>query len=244
MDRRQVLETYDDEYARTYDRRFVLPGHYGVKTEFELKLLSELLEPGWKWLDVGCGTGYFLSRFRGVERAGIDLSPAMLAHAREANPDALFFREGDFTEDVPEWHGQWDLVTSMWYAYGMVESLAAVRGVVDNLAAWTSDRGVCFLPLFDPRKIRGVKVPYLHRNVAFPPGTVLMTGVTWSWIEASGKRHEHMVAPATEEMMSMFEDHFDAVELVRYPSFPWFGRGRHVKALIARKKRPAARAVP
>jgi ubiquinone/menaquinone biosynthesis C-methylase UbiE len=126
MDRRQVLTTYDEQYARTYDERFILSEHYRSKNEFEVEVLTELLQDGGHWLDVACGTGYFLSRFPGVPRAGLDISPAMLARAREANPDALFFREGDFTEDVPEWHGQWDLVTCMWYAYGMVESLAEV----------------------------------------------------------------------------------------------------------------------
>jgi SAM-dependent methyltransferase len=240
MDRDQVLETYDREYARTYDERFILPGHYGVKTEFEVKLLRRLMPAQGKWLDVACGTGYFLSRFPGVPRAGLDLSSAMLARAREANPDALLFREGDFTHDMPDWRGEWDLVTCMWYAYGMVQSLAEVARVVGNLAAWTSERGTCFLPLFDPRKLRGVSVPYLHENVAFPPGTVLLTGVTWTWIESSGKRHQDMVAPATEVMVELFERHFDSVELVRYPSPRWRGRGRHVKALVARGKRPQA----
>jgi hypothetical protein len=162
----------------------------------------------------------------------------MLARAREANPDALFFRQMDFTEAMPEWHGEWDLVTCMWYAYGMVESLAEVTRVVRNLAAWTSDRGTCFLPLFDPKKLRGVRVPYLHENVAFPPGTVLLTGVTWTWIERSGKRHQDMVAPATEVMVEMFERYFDTVKLVRYPSPRWWGRGRHVKVLVATAKTP------
>src|SRR5204862_5470678 len=117
VDRRQALATYDEEYARTYDARFVLPGHYRLKTEFEVGWLRRLLHEGWRWLDVACGTGYFLSRFPEVPRAGLDLSPAMLERARAANPDAIELRQGDFTDDFPDWAGAgaWDLVTCIWY---------------------------------------------------------------------------------------------------------------------------------
>jgi SAM-dependent methyltransferase len=238
VDRRQVLATYDEEYARAYEERFIRNEYYRPKTAFELKILRKLLRDAETWLDVGCGTGYFLSRFPGVARAGLDLSPAMLEVAREANPDALFFRESDFAADVPEWQERWDLVTCMWYAYGLVESPGAVDRVIRNLAAWTSPRGACFVPICDPRNLApGVRVPYLSRNVGFPPGTLLITSVTWTWIEDSGKRHQDMVAPAPERMIASFEEHFDRVELIRYPGRRW-SRAR-LKAILARAKKPS-----
>jgi hypothetical protein len=54
-------------------------------------------------------------------RAGVDLSTAMLARARAANPDARFFREDDIRHDVPEWHDAWDLVSSTGQAWGYVD---------------------------------------------------------------------------------------------------------------------------
>ena len=105
MDRRQVLVTYDGAYAREYERKFILNRHYKSKSEFEIAVLKRLLREGARWLDVACGTGYFLSRFPGVTRAGLDISPAMLAIARESNPDALVFKEGDFKDEYPEGKG-------------------------------------------------------------------------------------------------------------------------------------------
>lgn len=238
MDRRQVLATYDEAYARSYEEKFILNKHYRSKSEFEITVLKRLLGDGGPWLDVACGTGYFLSRFPGVPRAGLDISPAMLAIARKSNPDALLFREGDFTDEFPEWDGAWSVVTCLWYSYGLVESIAAVRAVVSNLARWTADEGVCFVPVFEPANLgRGVKVPYLLRQAGFPPETLVITGVTWSWIEASGKRHDDMVAPQMDYMVGFFSEYFDTVEVVTYPPFkPW--RRRRRRAIIARAKKP------
>lgn len=233
----QVLATYDEEYARAYDATFILHPHYRQKTEFELATLRRLLGQGRRWLDVACGTGYFLSKFPGVPRAGLDLSPAMLAVARQANRDALVLREGDFAGDVAEWAGQWDLVTCMWYSYGYASSMAALRAVIRNLARWTSDDGVCFVPICDPENLgRGIRLPYLHRNAGFPPETLLITGVTWTWSESSGKQHPDMVAPPVDSMVAMFAEHFDVVEVIPYPRFKWWSRGRR-RAVLARAKK-------
>lgn len=236
MDRAQALARYDDEYAGTYDAKFLLSGHYQLKTDFELRFLAELLEGRESWLDVACGTGWLLSRFPAVQRAGLDLSPAMLARAREANPDAVL-REGDFTEPHPDWEGRWDLVTCMWYAYGLVESVAAVEHVIANLAAWTSPRGACFVPLCDPEQLgSGIRVPYLHRGIAFPPGEMRITGVTWTWDEPTGERHVDVVAPPVDHMMSLFRRHFDSVDVVDYPPVRWW-RTRRIRWLERRRKK-------
>ncbi|HZR79618.1 MAG TPA: class I SAM-dependent methyltransferase [Candidatus Binatia bacterium] len=202
--------------------------------------MKRLLREGGRWLDVACGTGYFLSRFPGVPRAGLDISPAMLAIAREANPDALFFREGDFTDEFPEWERAWSVITCLWYSYGLVESITAVETLVRNLASWTADDGVCFVPIFEPANLgRGVKLPYVLRQAGQPPETILITGVTWSWIEASGKRHDHMVAPQMSYMVSLFERYFASVEVVLYPPFKLWRRRRR-RAIIGRGKKPDA----
>ena len=246
MNPRQVLETYDAHYASTYNQRFLLNEASRVPSEREIGIIRELLSPESRWLDVACGTGYVLSRFPGVSRAGLDLSPAMLRIAGAANPDALFFREGDFRDPVPEWVGRWSLVTCMWYSYGLVESIADVRQVIRNLADWTSEQGVCFVPLCDPAILSaGTEIPYrAPRKVA--GGTVLITGVIWSWIEESGKRHENMVAPQIEHMVAMFREHFGVVEVIDYPLASTGWRSRFLrrsrsarrKALVARARKP------
>jgi SAM-dependent methyltransferase len=236
MNIRQVLQTYDGDYARTYNERFLLNERSGIAFGRETQIVKGLLQGGGKWLDVACGTGCLLSRFPGVPRAGVDISPAMLALARQANPDALFFKEGDFKAPVPEWEGQWALVTCMWYSYCLVETMAEIRDLIKNVASWTSDQGACFVPVWDPRNLsEKIRTPYVNPD-RFYGGEVLITGVTWTWIEESGKRHDNMVAPQIEHMVAMFQEFFDTVEIMTYPlSRRRWGPKR--KAILAKGKK-------
>ena len=72
---------------RPMTRNFFFRHRSKPDSDHELALLRGLLTPGVTWLDVACGTGYFLRHFPEVERAGVDLSPAMLRLAREATGD-------------------------------------------------------------------------------------------------------------------------------------------------------------
>lgn len=217
MKLQQVLDNYDEDYAKAYDERFLLAKHAKTAFEAEVGVVSRLLESDGKWLDVACGTGRLLSRFGGLARAGLDISPAMLEQAGRLNPDALFLREWDFREPMPEWENEFSLVTCMWYAYGLVESISEVERVIRNMASWTSEHGVCFIPVWDPRNLsKRIRIPFLHKD-RFYGGDVQITGVTWTWIEASGKRHENMVAPHLEYMVAMFKQYFAEVSVVSYP---------------------------
>jgi len=145
MNREEVERLYDARYARSYSERFLLSDITRPDAEFEITVLRRLLAAGASWLDVACGTGHFLSKFPQAARAGLDVSPDMLEIARKANP-GVTFHQGDFRDDIPEWCDRWGLVSCMWYAYGLVDSLREIRTVMGNLAAWTSPDGTCFVP--------------------------------------------------------------------------------------------------
>lgn len=240
MKRRDVISLYDRDYAAAYDESFLRSPLTLSDSEHELALLRQLLAPGTSWLDVACGTGYFLRHFPGVERAGLDLSPSMLAIARAANPGVSFV-ERDFCLPMPEWEGRWGLVSCMWYAYGFVESIDELMRLIANLAAWTAPDGTCFVPLADPRLIAGVNLPY-HAHT-LNAGKVTITGIMWSYDEDDGRKvHTHLIAPNVEFMVEQFNHYFDEVSIHRYPpAFPgWTGR----PALLARRKRVSVAAPP
>jgi SAM-dependent methyltransferase len=241
----EIRALYDRSYAEGYDQRFLFDGAAKHQADFELKLLRRLLisrtglrKRKRRWLDVACGTGYFMSKFAGIRRAGLDLSPEMLNVARLQNPDALFFREGDFRDPFPDWKDSWDVVSCMWFSYCYVDTVAEVEQVIGNLAAWTAPTGVCFVPVCDlPDLARGADIPYLDPDVGEFGGSLWITGFVWTWEDAlSGRIHKDLVSPHLDHMVTMFSRHFEDVEVVRYPPRER-GRPSWQKAIVARGKK-------
>ena len=224
MNRDEIIRLYDSAYAESYEREFLLLPLVRSDTEAELALLTELLPEGTSWLDVACGTGFFLRHFPHIERAGMDLSPDMLERAKRDN-DGVPLLLRNFLDPVPEWNDRWGLTSCMWYAYGLVESIRDVFKLIENLWSWTAPSGTCFLPLADPRLITGVNLPY--EATTHNTGRVVITGIMWSYVEQGGEKvHAHMLAPNVEFMVDRFKAYFNDVRLVRYPPpFPgWTGR--------------------
>jgi SAM-dependent methyltransferase len=240
MNVEEVLETYDDSYAHRYDESFLLTQDHGflAKTQFEVELLRKLTYDAASWLDVACGTGYFLEHGRGrsnIPCAGLDLSPAMLAVARRRNPDALLV-QGSFLEPRPEFHDRWEIISCMWGAYGLQETVGEIETLVANLAAWTVEGGRCFMPVFDlmlfeDRRVRGVLIPGVKVDV---------NRDRWSFHEPDGKVHRDMLAPPIAMMANMFEHHFGLVESIPYPISPGQDDGLPMTAIIATKRRTTA----
>lgn len=234
---RQVLETYNDRYAEEYDRTFLLDEQWASNSIlFQLELLGAQLKGARTWLDVACGTGFVLSRFPEVERTGLDISPAMLKMARGRNP-GVTIHEGNYLDEHPEFAGRFDVVSCMWWAYCMVETMTQIEQLVGNLALWTSEGGIVFLPLCNPQKFdtSRIKIPYVDETV---PGRIMITGITWTWIQENGARHDDVVSPQVEHMVWMFEKHFAQVEVVEGP-LDVIGQGWRVQdVLIARGRKP------
>lgn len=215
MDASQIQALYDRPYAEAYNDKFLFAEITRSDTFHELRLLTEQLRPGMKWLDLACGTGYFLSHFPEIERAGVDLSPAMLELARQANPNVAFYQQS-YLEPMPQWKSQWDFVSCMWYAYGLVNSIFEIEKLVNNMASWTSPHGKCFVPLSNPQLICQANLPLELQGPW--PGKVRITGILWSYIEDEGeKEHAHQIAPQIEVMEGFFRKHFATVDIVQYP---------------------------
>lgn len=236
----EVLETYDDSYAQRYDESFLLTPDHGFlhKTRFEVELLRELTYGAASWLDVACGTGYFLEQGRGrpnISCAGLDLSSAMLAVARRRNPDALFV-QGSFLERRADFRGRWEVTSCMWGAYGLQEKLSDIETLVTNLAAWTAAGGRCFLPVFDlslfeDRRVRGVLIPGVEVDLARD---------RWSFREPDGKVHRDMLTPPVTVMVDMLQRHFGEAESVPYPITPGQENSLPMTAIIATKQENVA----
>ncbi|MEZ5346257.1 MAG: class I SAM-dependent methyltransferase [Pyrinomonadaceae bacterium] len=236
MNKTDVLNIFSAEYAKEYNDRFLLEPLSKVNSDFELSVLKELLSPQTKWLDVGCGTGYFLSQFPDIKRAGLDISPFMLEEAKRANPNAIFFKEGDCRKEYPEWNAEWNLVSCMWLPYTYFDSFSEFETLTTNMINWLSDGGDLLLPVMDIEDFRfGQLVTFEEIVDKIYPGKIQINGFIWSWIEEeTKKKHDCMIAPHVEHVIGLMTPFFETVELIRYPPFQegWVSR----KAVLARSK--------
>ncbi len=236
MKKEDVWQIYDNKYTNDYNERYLLNPFSKISSDTEINVFKNLINEETEWLDLGCGTGYFLSLFPGTKRAGLDISPKMLELAETGNTDALFFKEGDFRTDMPEWHNKWSLISCMWGAYCYVNSMIELETVVSNIINWNKTGGDVFLPIIDLEDLRpNVVIPYELEIDVFG-GKLDLTSVTWSWTEAETKIfHKHLVSPHVEHFIKLLQPHYEEIEIVRYPPYMqgWVSR----KAIVAKNKR-------
>lgn len=229
-----VKQIYDADYAKQYDGRFLTSDYAKLASDFELSIIKELVGKDVTWLDVGCGTGYFLRFFPGVNRCGIDLSPDMLDKARVGNEDAHFI-EGDFRNVLAEMNQEWKLITCMWTPYNYLGSMAQFDDFISNLIRLTQTGGTLFIPVVDLEDLRPHTVLEYEWYADMFDGTVALTSSTWSWKEhGTGKNHLHLVAPQIGYFIDLLQGYFQSIEVVRYPVYgkDWVSK----KAIVAKGK--------
>lgn len=146
-------ETHATEYAAWVARREA--GRVaGVGMDQTLVILLGLLGDvtGRAVLDAGCGQG-FLARIltaRGARVTGLDLSPRLIALAREQDPHtAIDYRVADLSQPVPDLAGQFDRIGS----YLALNDVADHRGFAVTLAALTTPGGRVALALNNPYSV-------------------------------------------------------------------------------------------
>ncbi|MFC7639742.1 class I SAM-dependent methyltransferase [Streptosporangium lutulentum] len=78
-----------DDAGERYAARFAELAESGADMHGEARLCAELLPPGARVLDAGCGTGRVAIRLAelGYDCVGVDLDESMLEVARRAAPD-------------------------------------------------------------------------------------------------------------------------------------------------------------
>lgn len=64
-----------------------------IKSKFNTKgdweAIKEFIDPNWRVLELGCGTGRWAKKFK--DYVGVDISPTLVVHAKEKNPTKEFY---------------------------------------------------------------------------------------------------------------------------------------------------------
>lgn len=143
---------YYDEFSKGYERhrRPHQPGGYhAMVDDLEVEVV-ERYGAGKDVLECGCGTGLLLERFGRFARSarGVDLSPGMLAKARERGLDVV---EGSVT-DLPYEDDQFDVTCS----FKVLAHVPEVGRALAEMVRVTRSGGVVLAEFYNPLSFRGL----------------------------------------------------------------------------------------
>jgi SAM-dependent methyltransferase len=134
-----------EKSARIYDLLYVGTGikDYAAETA-ELRRIIEESNPGARTLlDVACGTGAHLAELgHWYEVEGVDISPAMLAVARQRLPGVKLHQADMRTLDLGR---SFDVVICLFSSIGYITDPSEMRSAVARLAAHVAPGGVLVL---------------------------------------------------------------------------------------------------
>lgn len=146
------MQGYGDDFAPIYNMRW---GGFADRVAPQIRTFYETTEIGRQnrnLLDLCCGTGQLALHFleHGYQVLGLDLSPAMLAHARD-NASAYVadgrarFIEGDAADyEVP---GTYGLAVATFDALNHLPDRIALQGCFDATRAALVDNGIFIFDL-------------------------------------------------------------------------------------------------
>jgi SAM-dependent methyltransferase len=213
MSNREFVPPYDEIYSKQYNSRWQNNELWAREAEFHIETFRELIGSDTKWLDVGCGTGYFLSKFSGTYRAGFDLSETMLDVARTDNSSAVFFKKHDIIEPNPDWDNKWSLVSCTGQPWAYLKSIEKFEQVVKNLYSWTANHGICLLTPIDALDLFGLKPDYRFDTKDIENLRSVMKAVIWTCKEEDGLVHENLIYPNIDQWVRWLSFYFWEIEL-------------------------------
>lgn len=238
-------DLYGERYASIYNDMWWNDPHWKPMADFHQQVLGKALQGSKNWLDVGCGTGYFLSKFPHVDRSGLDRSASMLKRAREANPTATFYQQS-MTDRNTDLEGKFDLVSCTGQPYCYLPTMDDVELTIARLAAWTAEGGKCVLVPSDLVDVWNTEYPSGMYDMSGQPLNsycVKILGVIWTHQEHDGSFY-YQLCPQLDQLVRWFATHFRKVEiLVRPDSGPDTTQVMR-RVIVASEKRKAGDSTP
>ncbi len=209
---------FNEEYAQNYNDVWINSEHWKPEAENHIDTLNSLLSNKTKWLDAGCGTGYFLSCFPEIERAGFDKSEAMLQQARLANPN-IELKKMNLKDRITEWEGKWDLVTCTGQPWCYLPALSDIHTTASNLSAYTNDEGKLFITMLEIEDYMENNFPKFYNSADIHEDMVVFNGIIWS-ITENGTLHKDMILPNLDQWIRWLSEFFMRIEILRWTHTP------------------------
>lgn len=209
-------ETGGDWAQRTYEAMAPVyddfTGHY--ESEAWIADLIKVLErhdlTGKRLLDVGCGTGtsFMPMLAQGWEVTGCDISPAMLALAREKAGEKARLAVADML-DLPEF-GEFDLV---WALDDAINYLLSPEELTRALAGMRANLAPTGLLLFDVNELQAYRTFFAETTVVEREGRQLIWRGLASADVPPGSICESEMEVAPGEVLTHRQRHFPEAEV-------------------------------
>jgi SAM-dependent methyltransferase len=196
-------ELWDEFYADVYDQLFMVP----EKVKFEVGVverdaLSKYPASKISILDIGCGTGEYANYLK-HPYTGIDISPDMIKHARDKNPEAKFV-VGDITNAQHYAPNNFSHILCMTFTIYQFEN---AQRVLHNCYNWLKPGGFLVLHLVDPDEFD----PVLEAASPFPAFSLQKYAkdrVTESEVDFDNFRYRAKFIKKPHSDDAVFEEYF------------------------------------
>jgi ubiquinone/menaquinone biosynthesis C-methylase UbiE len=199
---------------------------YAAEAQMAHEIIQHHLRSnGARLLDVGCGTGAHIRHLkRRYSAEGLDLDPALLAIARQRNPEVTF-HEADMTGF--ELSDRFDVIVCLFGAIGYVKTLIRLREALACIQRHLKPGGVLLVePWFTPDSFVSGRLNALYvdeadlkiarMNISSRKGNIsvldfhYMVG-TPQGIETFSERHELGLFSHEEYMIALYGSGFDGL---------------------------------
>ncbi|MEO5326851.1 MAG: bifunctional class I SAM-dependent methyltransferase/glycosyltransferase family 2 protein [Magnetococcus sp. THC-1_WYH] len=169
----QITRTRDQTIRSHYDPLAAQREDWIQRNRFfhedDLRTMRFLIPEGKRVLDLGCGSGRLLAELKPSYGVGVDISPAMIAVARENHPH-LHFVEGNLED--PEILGQWSepfdfiiLVDTVGMLHDCTEVFTRLRSLcTSDTRLVVSHYNWIWEPVLRAGEKLGLKMPSLQEN--------------------------------------------------------------------------------
>lgn len=139
---------YYDDFSNVYEKHRH-HGYHQMIDDLEISILKPYVTNR-KVLEAGCGTGLILQRVAEIadEAVGIDLSPGMLAHARNRGLKCV---EGDLCK-IPFDDNSFDTV----YSFKVLPHVMKIKAAIKEMSRVLKPGGYLVLEFYNPYSFRGI----------------------------------------------------------------------------------------
>jgi len=139
---------YYDDFSNVYEKHRH-HGYHQMIDDLEVEIVTPYVK-GKKVLEAGCGTGLILQRVAKIakEAVGVDLSPGMLAHARNRG---LSCQEADLC-NIPFEDESFDTV----YSFKVLAHVPEIEKAIQEMSRVCKPGGHLILEFYNPLSIRGL----------------------------------------------------------------------------------------